>query len=376
MKQAQSSDWWIKALDTSVYGGTLRDWAIALGLSVALALAVYLLKPILIRRLTARARQTETSFDDALLGALRATRFWLIVIFAASIGSRYLDLPEKHQSLLGSLTAVAFFLQVGLWASSLLSSWLQRSRERAAASNVGAATSLSALGFIGSVLLWAIVLLVALDNLGVNITALVAGLGIGGVAVALAVQNILGDLFASLSIIVDKPFVIGDFIIVENYMGTVEYVGLKTTRIRSLDGEQIIFSNGDLLKTRIRNYKRMHERRVVFTFNLAYETAIDQLESVPGVVRKLVEAQKQTRFERSHFLKFAEASLAFETVYWMLDPDFNLYMDTQQTINLQLMREFGAEGIRFAVPRQNLHTESPLQVRVERLPGDPEAAPV
>jgi len=366
--------WWRAVLETPVYGGSIHDWLVALGLSVALALAVYLLKPIMIRRLSARAEHTRTHIDDAMVRTLRATRFWLIVVFAASLGSRYLDLPDKHQSLLGSVTAIAMFLQIGFWLSSLFNFWLGRSREHALKSNAGAATSLSALGFLGTVVLWAVILLVALDNFGVNITAMVAGLGVGGIAVALAVQNILGDLFASLSIIVDKPFVIGDFIIVETYMGTVEYVGLKTTRIRSLDGEQIVFSNGDLLKSRVRNYKRMYERRVVFTFNLVYETNADQVATVPPLVKQIVTSHEKTRFERSHFAKFGDYSLNFETVYWMLDPDFNLYMDTQQSIMLQLMRALQEAGIRFAVPRQSMRFEDAVRVEFQRLPGDDQAA--
>jgi small-conductance mechanosensitive channel len=358
-------------LDLPVYGGTPRDWLIALGLSVALALAVYLLKPVLLRRLGAVAQHSQTRVDDALLEALKATRLWIVAIFAASIGSRYLDLPDPHGKALAAVTALAFFLQAGLWASALFKFWLSHSQERAMRANPGTATSIAAVGFIGQLLLWSLVVLLALDNIGVNVTAMVAGLGVGGVAVALAVQNILGDLFASLSIVVDKPFVIGDFIIVDDYMGSVEYVGLKTTRIRSLDGEQIVFSNSDLLKSRVRNYKRMFERRVVFTFNLVYETDADQVELVPQLVREAIEAQDKIRFDRSHFAKFGEQSLAFETVYWVLDPDFNLYMDIHQRIMLRLMREFDRRGICFAIPRQMTRFEQPIRVQVETLPGDP-----
>ncbi len=170
-------------------------------------------------------------------------------------------------------------------------------------------------------------LLLALDNLGVDVTALVAGLGVGGIAVALAVQSILGDLFASLSIVLDKPFVIGDFIIVGDLLGTVENVGIKTTRVRSLSGEQLIFSNADLLNSRIRNYGRMYERRVVFTVGVTYDTPRHKLE---------------------------DFSLDFETVYYVQDPAYNLYMDIQQAINLELYQRFADEGIEFAYPTQTL----------------------
>jgi small-conductance mechanosensitive channel len=180
------------------------------------------------------------------------------------------------------------------------------------------------------------------------------------------VQNILGDLFASLSIIMDKPFVIGDFIVVDDYMGTVEHVGIKTTRLRSLSGEQVIFSNGDLLKSRLRNYKRMRERRALFGFGVLYQTATETLKRIPFLIQKIIEAQPMARFERAHFKGFGDSSLDFEVVYWMLDPDFNKYMDTQQAINLALMQALAAEGVSFAFPSRSLYFQSP--VRLESTP--------
>jgi small-conductance mechanosensitive channel len=239
---------------------------------------------------------------------------------------------------------------------------------------------LNALRFIVRFILWTVIVLMTLDNLGVNVTTMVAGLGIGGIAVALAVQNILGDLFASLSIVIDKPFVIGDFVIVGEYMGAVEYVGLKTTRIRALGGEQIVFSNGDLLKARIRNFRRMRERRVLFSFGVLYQTQAELVEKVPAMVRGIVEAHQKVRFDRAHFKSFGESSLAFEVVYWMLDPDFNLYMDVQQKINLEMLRAFEREGIRFAYPTRTLVVDGPIRVEqaavAAEIDGDGVAADV
>jgi small-conductance mechanosensitive channel len=354
----------VEILQASFYGNTTLNWGIALGASTAIAVAAMVGKPLLIRHFEERAKRTRTQVDDALVHALKATQVWLIAALALSIGSHGLILPAEGAQALGSVATVALFVQVGLWLNALLGFWLTSSRSRAMATNASAATSLSALGLLGQLLLWTLILLLVLDNLGVDVTTLIAGLGIGGIAVALAVQNILGDLFASLSIVIDKPFVIGDFIIVDNYMGTVEHVGLKTTRIRSLDGEQIIFSNGDLLKTRMRNYKRMYERRVVFPFRVAYETPPEQLELIPDIVRKLIEGHKNTRFERSHFYRFGESSLDFETVFWVLTPDYNVYMDIQQALNLQLMRELLKLGIAFALPTQALQTARPVRARL------------
>jgi small-conductance mechanosensitive channel len=198
------------------------------------------------------------------------------------------------------------------------------------------------------------VLLLDLYNLGVNITALVAGLGVGGIAVALAVQTILGDLFASLSIVLDKPFVVGDFLVVDDMLGAVEYVGLKTTRIRSLSGEQLVFSNSDLLSSRIRNYGRMFERRVSFDVGVTYQTPRDKLIKIPVIIRDAVEGQDKTRFDRSHFKAYGDFALVFESVYYVLGPDYNEYMDIQQAINLHLHECFEQEGIEFAYPTQTV----------------------
>jgi small-conductance mechanosensitive channel len=198
------------------------------------------------------------------------------------------------------------------------------------------------------------VLLLVLDNLGVNITALVAGLGVGGVAVALAVQTILSDLLSSLSIALDKPFVIGDFLMVGDMLGSVEYVGLKTTRLRSLSGEQLVFSNTDLLGSRIRNFGRMYERRVAFNLGVTYQTTREQIRKVPAIIREAIETQDRTRFDRSHFKEYGAYSLNFESVYYINGPDYNQYMDIQQAINLTIHEGFEREGIDFAYPTQTL----------------------
>ncbi len=202
---------------------------------------------------------------------------------------------------------------------------------------------------------YAVVVLLALQNLGIDVTAMVAGLGIGGVAIALAVQNILGDLFASLTIALDKPFVAGDFIVVGNEMGAVENVGLKTTRVRSLSGEQLVFANSDLLTSRVRNYKRMSERRVVFSFGVVYSTPPDVLEQIPALVRAVIRGAGNLRFDRCHFFRFGDSSLDFETVYFILSPDYNAHMDAQQRVLLSIARAFRERGIDFAFPTRTIY---------------------
>ena len=189
---------------------------------------------------------------------------------------------------------------------------------------------------------------------GVEVGTLITSLGVGGIAVALAVQNILGDLFASISIVLDQPFIVGDFITVGEYMGTVEHIGLKSTRVRSLTGEQLIFSNSDLLDSRIRNYKRMANRRVSFTIGVTYQTPYEKLVEIPEIVQEIIEAQPQTSFDRVHFKAYGDSSLNFEVVYYMLTSDYDVFVDVQQAINLEIFRRFAEEGIEFAYPTQTV----------------------
>ena len=317
-----------------------------------------LLKCQLGRRLDRLARRDGAQlsrYAAEVIGGTRRSVLWLVALF---VGARAVTLPPKIDAALASLTAAVLLVQVALWAQRALNVWLALRLERARITDAAGATTLSLLGFVCRVALWAVALLMILDNLGFNITTLVASLGIGGVAVALAVQNILGDLFASLSIALDKPFVVGDFIVVDGIAGTVEYVGLKTTRVRSLEGQQVVFANADLLKSSIHNYKRLYERRVLFGFGVLYRTAPDMLTAIPGWVRDIVEAQPGTRFDRAHFKGFGDSALAFEVVYFVLDPDYNRYMDIRQAINLALVHHFAAAGVDFAFPTRTLHVES------------------
>jgi small-conductance mechanosensitive channel len=262
---------------------------------------------------------------------------------------------------------VVLLLQIGTWGTTLLHYLIDRHIQSRLAEHPEEVTTMSALAFLAKVTLYTVILLLILDNLNVNVTALLAGLGVGGVAVALAAQNILGDLFSSMSIVLDKPFVLGDFIVVDDLMGTIEHIGLKTTRVRSLSGEQLIFSNSDLLKSRIRNFKRMQQRRVVFTIRVVYETPLARLKQIPDILRDAIEDCQKTRFDRAHFASFGDSSLNFEAVYFVLSADFNLYMDIQQQINLQIMQSFMEKKIKFSFPMPVPLTQTgePAQVLVE-----------
>ncbi len=341
-------------LDKTLYGNPLLDWLIALAVIAAVAAGLWFARRALAGWLQGRVARTAAPIDDYALALVGRTHFLFLLVLALYAGLQYLSLPTRAEWLTGHITLVAVLLQVALWGHGAIGLWKTRVL-RAKHADGGLVSSMGFIGFLARVALWSVVVLMILDNLGANITALVASLGIGGVALALAVQNILGDIFASLSIALDKPFVIGDFVIVDNVLGTVEHIGLKTTRLRSLSGEQIVCSNADLLKSRLRNYKRMFERRVVFGFGVVYRTSAEQLERIPRLVREIVEAQPKTRFDRAHFKEYGDSSLVFEVVYYVLDPDYNLYMDIQQAINLALFRRFAADGIDFAYPTRTLY---------------------
>lgn len=333
---------------------------VSLSLAIAATLISYLLMRIALHfsvgRLKKIAEQTTNRVDDTVVEVLGGSNRWLMLLAALLIGVGMLDLNDRWNARVSQLWFVAVALQLGLWLTRVISIGLRRYQARhSSAGMTQAGASATLLSWALRTVLWAVVLLAVLSNVGVNITAFVASLGVGGIAVALAVQNILGDLFASLSIAVDKPFEVGDFIGIDSFVGTVQFIGLKTTRIRSLNGEQIIISNTDLLKQVVKNYKRMEERRIVFKFGVTYNTSPAQAETIPKIVRRLVELNDKLRFDRAHFQGFGDSSLDYEVVYIVKEPDYNTYMDAQQTLNLQLMRELAALGVDFAFPTRTVY---------------------
>ncbi len=337
---------------------SLYDWGLMLVVVVALLIIAALARHVLVDVVTRISRRTPGQVDDAIGRALRSTH--LLVLFPAAlyVGTSVLEIPDRLDRVLSHVAVVALLVQIGLWVNRFLIE-VQAIREQVKREeDPASATAINLIGFGIRMLVWTLVLLLSLNTLGLDITALVAGLGIGGIAVALAAQNILGDLFASLSIVLDKPFEVGDFIIVGEFLGNVEHVGIKTTRLRSLGGEMLVMSNADLLQSRVRNYRRMQERRIVFSVGVTYQTPADKLKALPGLLREAVEAQEGTRFDRAHFKDFGDSSLNFEAVYHVLSRDYNIYMDVQQGINLAIFESFAGLGVDFAYPTRTLHVES------------------
>jgi small-conductance mechanosensitive channel len=221
----------------------------------------------------------------------------------------------------------------------------------------GKARSLKWIAVVVKILIWATALLLVLDNIGVQVTTLVAGLGIGGLALAFAAQAILQDIFSFVTIFFDRPFEINDFIVVGDLRGTVEHIGVKTTRLRSISGEQLIFSNRDLTDSRIRNYKRMENRRVLFTLGVTYNTTSETLEEIPGIIKEIILSVENTTFDRAHFKELADFSLNFEVVYYVMSQDYKVYMDVHHKINIVIKKTFDEKGIEFAFPTQTVYIE-------------------
>jgi small-conductance mechanosensitive channel len=349
-------------LSLTFMGADARQWAIALLVAVVVFAIFSLVLRLAMGRLKTMTGKTKTTLDDDIAEVLGSTNRGLLFLMSLLIGLGLVDLTDAWQRRMDQAWFIVLALQIGLWGGKAISLLLARYVHRHAAANAlhtSATATLMSWGL--RTILWATLILAILSNMGVNVTAFVASLGVGGIAVALAVQNILGDLFASLSIAIDKPFEVGDFIVVNNVAGTIELVGLKSTRIRSLGGEQIVMSNTDLLKQTISNYKRLQQRRIVYTFGITYDATPEQAQEVPRIVQRAVESSARLRFDRAHLLNFGESSLDYEVVFFVLDPDYNIYMDERQALNLKLMQEFAAIGVEFAFPTRTLHVNGRIQ---------------
>lgn len=340
----------IRELGQAVYyGNTLAAWTKAV-LTFALWFTVApLARAFIARRVRSRIATHPVAFLLLMRTLIDSTARVFMVAVATYLALRWLKTPLKVDRFMDTTILVVVWWQIGHWLSAIVRHAIDTRRGREAAGADGAA-SLNILRFVGVMVAWLVAFLMLLTNLGIKIGPLVAGLGIGGIAIALAVQNLLGDLFASLSIALDKPFRVGDFLVIGEEKGTVEQIGIKSTRLRSLSGEQIVISNGDLLKSRVRNYGLLYERRGSFSISIVYETPRATVREVPALIEAAIRAQPKTRFERAHFASFGSSALLFEAVYFVLDAEYGTFMDIQQAINLQLMDDFAARGIVFAYP--------------------------
>ena len=344
-------------LSRSFLGNTALDWTMAIILAAVVWGAVRLAVRILLNRIKAFAAKAATDIDDLVAELLEKTKGLFVALVAFFAAGRFLDLPPDVDALMMRLVILGFLFQAAVWANGVVNYGLQSWAQRKFESDPTVVTALGSVGFLLRLGVWATFFMLALDNLGIDVGPLVASLGIGGLALGLALQGTLSDLFASFSIVFDKPFTVGDHIQVAEHAGTVEYVGLKTTRLKSITGEQLVFSNSDLLGSRIHNFQRRDERRAAFTLGVTYDTTPEQLERIPALIQEIVEGREHTRFDRCFFMSFGDSALNIETVYYMQVPDFAIYGATHHAINIEIFRRFAEEGIEFAYPTQTLHVQ-------------------
>lgn len=345
----------LTTLQQPLLGNSLRQWLIAVAITLIALITFLILRKSVATRLSRYAERFQLKWVRVVAHLTSNTRTIFLLVLALYAGSLVLDLPAKPTLILNTAAILFVLFQAALWGHAFVTFAVAEYVQRRMQADASSVTTVTALGFLAKVVLWTLVILLSLDNVGVNVTALIAGLGIGGIAIALAAQNILGDLFASLSIVLDKPFVLGDVIAVGDFTGTVERIGVKTTRLRSLSGEQLIFANNELLKSTIRNYKRQADRRVVFSVEISRDTSPAKVLEIAGMIREAIEAQQPVRVDRVHFSRIGPSSLIFEAVYFVLSADYNLFMNIQQSINLMVLQRFESAGVQFAVPTQAVY---------------------
>jgi small-conductance mechanosensitive channel len=341
------------------WDNTPLKWLLALGLALGAGIALRVLMAIIVRKLGRLAARSTTKADDIAVGALGATHSAFYVALGIYFGSLVLNAkPSVHDGMSAAML-VALILQAGHWAQTVFQASALRWAEKRGERDSG--TIAAGMTFVARLAIWAIVFLLVLSNLGIEISALIAGLGVGGIAAALALQTLLADVFASLSMYFDRPFDIGDFVTIGEFLGTVEEIGLRTTRLRALSGEQIVYPNGELIKSQIRNYARMSERRILFRFGIEYNLAPEKVEMAARLPREVIESVDGVRFDRCHFATYGDYALEYEVVYYVLSPDYAVYMDRHHAINLGMYRRFRDEGIPFAFPTRTLihRTEQP-----------------
>lgn len=344
--------------------GTINatPYLVALGIFFGITILAKLFLVVVIARLRALADKTKTDIDDVVIAALSSIQLWVYSLIAAYVALNMFTLPEWLATSFSAGVYIAVvwqLIQVALcfvrYGTKRL---VEKDEDGDGVIDPNAATASDMIQLLASIALYVFGGIFVLSNLGVEVTSLIAGLGIGGIAIAFALQGILSDLFASFSIYFDKPFRIGDFIIVGADMGTVERIGIKTTRLRTLQGEELVVANAELTTARVQNFKKMEERRIVSEFGVTYDTPQDKLQAIAGLVKQLVDQVAGIRFDRVHFKSFGDSALIFELVYYVESDDYAAYMDAQEQFNFALLAAFTEQGIEFAYPTQTIYHQT------------------
>ncbi len=338
------------------WGNSIKDWLISIGIIVITAFILLLIKKIVISRLKKIVANTSSSFDDVLVAGLERSVIPVVFVLITYGAINYLNIPEKIFKRVGVITWIIIMFYILRSVTSILKHLIFKSIKDDS-DNFARKKQANGLILILNFIIWILGFIFLLDNLGYNIGTLIAGLGIGGIAIALAAQTILGDLFSYFVIYFDKPFEIGDFITFDDKNGVVEYIGIKTTRLNTLSGEQLVVSNKYLTDSRVHNFRKMQKRRIVFTLGIVYQIKIDVIKEIPLIVKAIIENTKDVQFDRGHFMNLGKAKLDFEFVYYILSPEYSIYMDRQQEILISIFKEFESRNIGFAYPTQTIFLE-------------------
>jgi len=345
-----------QVLSRVFFNNTVLEYLILLGIFIAILIVLKIFKIILLVKIKKITVKTKTGFDDLIIDVISSIKWPFYLFFSLYFSLKFINIPSILESISYYLLFIAGIYYVIKGLQGIVDYGFNKVLEKREKGSEGSFDPTIILLFkkIAKILLWGIAAIIFLQNLGFNISALVAGLGIGGLAIAFALQNILSDIFASFSIYFDKPFEIGDFIIIGKDMGTVKKIGIKSTRIQTLQGQELIVSNQELTSTRVNNYKKMEKRRILFNFGVTYETPTEKVEKIPGIVKEIMEDIELADLDRVHFNKFADSSLNFEVVYYLNSSEYNDYMDVQQNINLAIKSALEKEKINFAYPTQTV----------------------
>src|ERR1700733_11451520 len=351
------------AVQALLLGIPAAEWLIAVVIGAVVWTSLWILRDLIASRYQKYSSAKNPRLIQLIAYLIGNTKQILVFAIALDVARESIALPDNIQRVASNTAMILILIQVGLWAGRAVRFYLEMKEVERGADRVFAG-SLDIVSFVSRMLIWSLLILVMLSNIGVNITALLAGLGVGGVAVALALQNVLGDLFASLSIALDKPFVVGDTLVIDTYIGKVEHIGIKSTRLRSDTGEQIILSNADILKSRVRNFGRAQEQRALATIRVTYETPSDKLQRIPPLLEGIVREHANARFERCHLKNLGDSALHFELSYFVQQPSLNPLLDLQQAVNFRIIDEFRRLGVEFDYPTQRVILTPP------RLAGD------
>ncbi|HKL16824.1 MAG TPA: mechanosensitive ion channel family protein [Patescibacteria group bacterium] len=334
-------------------GNTFQSYAIFLLIILGVVIVLKIFQKVILHRLKKITQKTENNIDDFAVSMVQSFGFWFLFYIGVYFGAKTLNLNPILSKALDALLIAWLVYRIAFWVERFFNYLLDKKKDV----EEGEKSSFRLIGTILKIVVWVLGILLVLSNLGVNISSLIAGLGIGGIAAALAIQNILGDLFSSFAIYFDKPFVPGDFIVVGDYKGIVEKIGIKTTRIKSLQGEEIIISNKDLTSARVQNFKKMTDRRVSFDFGLEYNTPQDRLQKAKKAVAEIIKKTQKARLDRINFIEFGDSSLKFEAVYYIESPDFNVYREIHEKILLNIRKSFKELELSFAFPTQTIYLE-------------------